>query len=118
MTYYDLYKKIATYIDAEWTQTPMFMKGEVISIPAPYVVLDLYGIGQTSGSCKSPVIGGKLSCYGANRGKTHKLVSDVHEQFKGKIANGIKLENVRIESPITILEDDLFFGIVKFTARG
>ncbi|MDM5264681.1 hypothetical protein PF327_10790 [Sulfurovum sp. XTW-4] len=118
MTPFDHYKNVAEFVKANWTATPFFMHGEVIEQEPPFIVLDIYPLGISPNySEKQNVHGAKISCYEKNRGKTHKLISDVQEVFSGTRAGSIYLEEVRTEGPITELETDLYEGIVKFTTR-
>ena len=119
MTAFEQYQKVANHIDIMWTATPVFMIGEVINIDAPYIVLDIYGLGvNETYSCLQNIQGNKISCFGLNRGLAHKLASDAQEAFNNAFVDGLLFERVRIEEPVTRYEDNLYLGVVKFTTRG
>jgi hypothetical protein len=118
MTSYELYSTVATFISTSWVQTPLFMNGEVITDPLPYVSLDIYPLGgDTEYSDMNIIHGVRILCYDTHRGRVHKLMSDVVEHFSGVIANGVQLEKVRTEGAIIRLDSGIYEGVVKFNIR-
>ena len=87
MTSYELYSLVAKDLKTNWTQTPIYMEGEVIKVRPPYLVVRFFGVGTlTALGCSMPqnTQTCMVMCFGDNRGETYKLISDVQLWLYGR----------------------------------
>ena len=119
MTPYEQYVSVATFVRSSFTYCPVYMVGERVKTPPPYVVLRSYGVANEGygfdNGVRKDVKGYSAMCYGTKSGKAELLVSEFLNHFTG-IQNSDKLsfEGMTNEGWINRLEDDLFEGLVSF----
>ncbi len=116
MTSYEQFVEISEFVKGGTVAAPVFMMGEAIDIPAPYLVLRSFGIASTHcGLVRTDTKGYTISCYGVNRGRTESLVSEVLNDFTGVVTpSRLELENLEYTGAINILEDNLHEAVVSF----
>ena len=119
MTSYDQYVNIATFVKSTFTSAPVFIRGEVIKIDPPYIVLRSFGIINEhcgfTGVVRKDVKGYNIFVYEKNIGRTEKLLSEVLNDFTAVVTpQGLDLENLSYEGGINRLEDDLYEGVITF----
>lgn len=120
MTSYEHYQAVANYVISTWTTTPVFMLGEVIDIPPPYLVLKAYGVNNIStisGKIREDIKGFTIFVYTKNRGLNESIISDLLDTFTMVDANGIIIEDVIQTGDIGKLEDALFESTLSFLTR-
>ncbi len=116
MTSYEQFVEVAGFIKAQVVAVPVFMMGEKIGIPAPYIVVKSFGIANVHcGKARTDTRGYNILCYGNNRGRTESLVSDILDDFTGVATQSrLELENFEFIGAINILEDNLYEAVISF----
>jgi hypothetical protein len=120
MSHFEHYWKVGKQLKQEWTETPFFVKGEVINIKPPFVVFDSYGIGVDS--CLSGTLSIRktmftIEVYEKNRPLCKKLMSEFEEQFSNKVVAGYTIGDIN-ELEIQSLKEDLYEGRLNFKIIG
>jgi len=118
MTAFEQYVHVSTHIKESWGLCPVFIRGEVIKISTPYLVLDSLDLTIEGGlSCDENVQATNIFCYEENRGKLKKLTSDLKDFYRNTSTDKVNLEDVHIDPTILPLENKIFEGIVSFKTR-
>ena len=121
MTSYEQYVDVVEHIKTVWVTTPVFVKDEPIEVDPPYLVVQSYGISNTTLNCgniREDQRGYELFCYAAHRGKAEKLVSDVLDALNNtRTTSGLDVCGLEYAEPIAKMENGIFEAVIRFTVK-
>jgi hypothetical protein len=119
MTPFEQYQEVSQFIIDTFTQTPVFIEGEVIDVLPPYMIVKAYGTGnQYYNKSRGDTKGYSLVLYDIHRGKVEKLLSDALGTFmQVRTSSGLMIDNATASEYINRLEDTLYEGVITFTVE-